>query len=62
MRASDTDLPVKRNLKEKLYYVPVLELENENADLKKKLNLVTEELRELKLKKGNSKNFLTGEK
>ena len=31
-----------------------IELANENADLKEKLNLVTEELRELKLKKGNS--------
>ena len=30
------------------------ELANENAVLKEKLNLVTEELRELKLKKGNS--------
>ena len=34
------------------------ELANENADLKEKLNLVTEELRELKLKKGNSNFFL----
>ena len=31
-----------------------IELANENAELKEKLNLVTEELRELKLKKGNS--------
>ena len=35
-----------------------IELANENADLKEKLNLVTEELRELKLKKGNSNFFL----
>ena len=35
-----------------------IELANENADLKEKLNLVTEELRELKLKKGNSNIFL----
>ena len=30
-----------------------IELANENADLKGKLNLMTEELKELKLKKGN---------
>ena len=33
-------------------------LKNENAELKEKLNLVTEELRELKLKKGNLNFFL----
>ena len=32
-------------------------LKNENTELKEKLNLVTEELRELKLKKGNSNFF-----
>ena len=35
-----------------------IELANQNAKLKEKLNLVTEELRELKLKKGNSNFFL----
>ena len=34
-----------------------IELANENIELKEKLNLVTEELRELKLKKGNSNFF-----